>query len=698
MLKAQKFLDEENVSYRRHRSPKKREKLYVSSTVDHSLPRPLSPGLAFAATVADFDELAARRVWDLPLEQRCTLTQEHVERIFRAKCADQKCPVSFDRAQRFTELISEQCKGEWFVLRQCGLGLHTLRAIVDVLAEDRTVTHLDLSGNTFGPDAGLPLSDLLQRNTTLVVLRIQSINIGDGIAPLMGALHRNEHLTALDLSGIAGITRNTIWGEAAASVAKMLETNQLLSIFNLAHCGLQRAAIPIIRACTQHVALSRINLSGNKIKDEGCKAVALLLSHGTCLLQSLSLEENGITCVGATAIGDALKLQDSTTASNLEALYLGMNHIGSRGLEEISHAAKEHQKLRFLSLSFNVLTSMGFDEDGYRLPDSTAGLAALFDALETSALRVLKLSNSNIATLPQNIVGSLQRTRKLEMLDISENRFGDPGGKLLAEGLTKNRSLVHLSFTQCGMTTSAMRDIAAAIKNHQTIRHLQLNQGTWDVHGSGILDAIKANHVILSVDLGKDGMDAVRGALQRNKLEKVANATPQLEEQQKALAREEKELQETREQIVDEVRRREKLQEQFKVLREKQKTLSQQMKQELEELKGAVEREANQLEALQNQHMSAEDGFNRKLRECESEKGKMERRIENVVQQRVEAIGKTEKLLKQLNTPQEDKELKQLETELSISVRIRDEEHETLEIVQAKLKAIEDHIAAYGKQ
>lgn len=708
--KSRRFLEEENHTPTGRSSPivraapaqnrkllKKGVRAFVGGG-DGSLARPLSSGMKYVAAIADFDELSERHIWDVTRENQTFITQEQVDAIFLAKCQDQKCQVSMDRAVRFRELMYEMCHGEWFSLRQCGLGIHSLRAVVDVLQQDDNITHLDLSGNTFGPDSGACLAQLLSANSSLCVLRLQSINIGDGIEPLMDALQNNNTLTALDLSGIAGITRNTIWGKSAESVAAMFSRNQVLSYLNLAHCGLQRSSVAIIRSCASHLALTKLNLSGNKIKDDGCRAIAYLLTSGVCSLQSLYLDENQITCLGVSTIGDALRTTGvvaSNACLSLELISLNQNEIGASGLEVLCNSLKDHPKIATISLSHNKLCSMGVDEDGYRIPDSLKGLASLFSVVESSqTLQVIRMAYCNIDALPANLPQALHKTTSLQKLDMCENLFGNPGGLLLAEGLAKNRSLTHLDVAQCRMN-ECMSSIAASIGTHRRLTHLRINQGTWDVHGCGIIDALKQSQVVVSVDLGKDALDYVHSSLQRNKQLRVQNATPLLAEKQKELAHEEKLFQETQEFIVDEIKGREKTMDYIKALRDKQKVVAQQMKDELDNLKATVDQGNIQQESLQQQTATLEEQLNTRIRESDNEKAKIAKKTETAMQQRADFVLNMQKLQKQsegrVGSPVSG-ELQKLELELRVAQQDSKDEQEACEILRAKLTEMKREI------
>ena len=115
-------------------------------------------------------------------------------------------------------------------------------------------------------------------------------------------------------SGIAGITRNTIWESLRAW--QQCSKNQVLANLNLAHCGLQRSR-PIIRSCTASCT-HKLNLSGNKIKDEGCRAIAYLLSNGSARCVA-DFDETKLLALVLT-IGDALRttgVQASTACLSL---------------------------------------------------------------------------------------------------------------------------------------------------------------------------------------------------------------------------------------------------------------------------------------------------------------------------------------------------------------------------------------------
>src|SRR5262249_52267373 len=117
-------------------------KIFITDIHDGErvLPRPVSAGLMYAACVSDFDPLSERDIWALRVEDKTFISVADVDRIYAAKCEDQHCAVNAERQQRFRELVGDQCRGERFILRQCGLGIESCRVICDILERDNIFT------------------------------------------------------------------------------------------------------------------------------------------------------------------------------------------------------------------------------------------------------------------------------------------------------------------------------------------------------------------------------------------------------------------------------------------------------------------------------------------------------------------------------------------------------------------------------
>lgn len=579
------------------------------------LARPLSAGLQMAAAIADFDELAERNLWNVDADSASWISHEAVDGLYDAKCRDQNYAPIAERRVRFHALMAEACRGQWFVLRQAGLGLHSTMAICSMLWDNAHITHLDLSGNSIGAEGAKYLSQLLQVNDTLVVLRLQSANLGDGTTTIANALKANNTLTALDLSGIGGIHRNTIWGASAAALAEMVEWNQVLAYINVASCGLQKATTSIVMAAVNSGSLTALNVSSNHSTDDVGRAVEALLSEGRAALARLELSHNSITAKGMDRIASGL-LSRNITAQALRHLDLSHNNINGSQMETLGAALRD-SSLEELILASNPLTEVGFDPDGFRLPNSCAGLQHLFAGLGTdaSSLKVLDLSFCGIAELPENVPSALGHTTSLERLDLHENGFGDGGAALLGAGLQRNTTLTTFNMAQCKVTTQGMTAVAAGIRTHVKLERLKCQQGSrLDFYASGLVEAVNASGSLLQADFPKDPQRAVAAKLEHNKAQVLKMAEPQLAEARRTAYIQQRSLDQAKDMITSEVKSRDKLTEQSKLRRDRQKAQMAIFKAELQELLEAKERQQHVVDTMEVELNATEESMREERR------------------------------------------------------------------------------------
>ena len=111
----------------------------------------------------------------------------------------------------------------------------------------------------------------------------------------------------------------------------------------------------IAEALLTNNTLKIIDLSGNKITDEGAKLFAVALEKNKTLIH-VNLSANRIGDVGVESIADALKIN-----SRLNELKLHLNQIASIGIKSISTALLNNRTITDISLSSNL-----YDEEGVK--------------------------------------------------------------------------------------------------------------------------------------------------------------------------------------------------------------------------------------------------------------------------------------------------------------------------------------------
>ena len=110
--------------------------------------------------------------------------------------------------------------------------------------------------------------------------------------------------------------------------------------------GMERLTDAVL-ASNCNKSLTSLMLSGNFIRDEGCKHLKRLLEHNSTIT-SLQLDHNDITEEGASFFGEALR-----SNRTLKTIELSRNALGHEGLKSILEGTKETGCLRALNLTDN---------------------------------------------------------------------------------------------------------------------------------------------------------------------------------------------------------------------------------------------------------------------------------------------------------------------------------------------------------
>ncbi len=209
---------------------------------------------------------------------------------------------------------------------------------------------------------------------------------------------------------------------------KTLKTNITLAVwdFSCGDFGVEGAKA-IAEALKVNSTVSHLRLRGSlNVSDGTGRAIARALEVNTTLM-TLDISLNKIREEGARAIGEALK--ENTTLTELS---LSDNFIGSAGVVSIAEALKENSTLTTLDLWNNGVGDIGFH--------------FLAGALEVNtALTCLNIGyNIATATGVQDISGALWNNSTLTELDVRCNHFDHKGPQALEWALLENARLLTL--------------------------------------------------------------------------------------------------------------------------------------------------------------------------------------------------------------------------------------------------------------
>eukprot|EP01059_Diplonema_ambulator_P003482 TRINITY_DN13174_c0_g1_i1.p1 TRINITY_DN13174_c0_g1~~TRINITY_DN13174_c0_g1_i1.p1 ORF type:complete len:761 (+),score=270.83 TRINITY_DN13174_c0_g1_i1:46-2283(+) len=594
------------------------------------LPRPLPPGMAYVATYTSFDELVDKQILRQEEEEKVHLSVSEVSDLYHAKCLDQGLIPNRKRESRFIQLLSQNCKGMHFTLRENGLGNNSAGCVASILADNEHFAVLDLSGNRLKDAGAIRIAELLMVNDALVHIALKSNDIGFvGAEKIAEALHTNNTVTSLDLSGLSGINRNHLGTNGAKAFGNALAVNETLAILNLGANGLGNEGLALIaQGLEQNHTLTDLDLGSNNLGWEGCTVLGPLLN--CCNLKNLCLERNDIRDKGAAVLAQAFKVP-SSAAERIEVLDLSFNNIKAQGLKWLASVFRFVPVLRVLRLdgndcgeaadelaqalrdnkSLHHLTMCKCEmppEAGERFAEALAGQTTLM-RLE---LQDNLIGNSGMVALAQ----ALHNNSTLRHLDVGNNKIGDPGGKAIAEMLVSNN----------------------------TLQHLNIRQNNIKLSGNSIAEALRSNTSILELDFSYNDFSfksysAVAVHLQKNIKAWKKQAAPRLMSQIDVLKVDEATLHGTQEEIVQEIKRREITQENLSQKKEHVKQL-------VSGYLGNVKKLEEEFNAISMRRAKEEEALAARSDELQREKQKQEnirRKIENKMKSEEEKINRIKK-------------------------------------------------------
>eukprot|EP00668_Euglena_longa_P012030 GGOE01014454.1.p1 GENE.GGOE01014454.1~~GGOE01014454.1.p1 ORF type:complete len:789 (-),score=351.19 GGOE01014454.1:393-2705(-) len=630
------FDDDEDYPTFKPVKPKVTTFLKDADDADDVLPRPLPKGITYVSNFTTYDDLMDRNILQVDEDEKVHLSTEEVLAIYRAKCEDQGLCVSWQREARFMELISKNCKGLMFSLRENGLGYLSAQCIAEVLADNSYYALLDLSGNRLRDTGAESIAQLLEHNDTLVHLALKSNDIGHvGGGALARALETNNTLTSLDLSGISGINRNHLGTKGAMALSNALKVNRVLCILNLGSNGLGKEGMGLlVQGLMNNTTITDIDLSSNNLGWEGCQILSSVLD--TANFQAVNLERNFIGDRGCNILAQVLK-GPSRAATTMEALNLCHNNIRSAGYKSLAEVIRLSKTIQQLKLDGNECNDEGAIDFASSLKDN-------------SSLTFLSLNKVDFTPEAGKALGdALVSNTALQKLELGDNCVSDLGAASLCQALKKDKvALQYLDLSNNKISDKGGVEIAAMLKVNSSLQHLTVKQNALKVTGDRIAEVLKGNRSLLSLDFtfndfSYKSYSAIQQALQRNSKAFKATAGERLMSQIEVLKRDEELLFLTRDNIEEEMKQREVAKEKVKQKREALKKTVASLKNNLQELE-------EELQAKQQERQKEEE-LNQKLAEEVSRfKSKMDKQTTSLTKKIEAENEKMQKLTKQIAT------------------------------------------------
>ena len=179
--------------------------------------------------------------------------------------------------------------------------------------------------------------------SSIHILKLNNNMLTDaGAKKLVELVSSNKSLEEIDVSG------NKIGNEGAASLASLFAAKQIKSI-NIENNKVADAGIGTWCAALKDVSTPILQFSANNIGDGACAAIAALIKDNVSILE-VHLDQNSISDAGCATLCKALA--NNGTVLKVD---LSNNAISSTGLKQVHEMLKTNKVLRFIDISNNEI-------------------------------------------------------------------------------------------------------------------------------------------------------------------------------------------------------------------------------------------------------------------------------------------------------------------------------------------------------
>ena len=437
------------------------------------------------------------------------LPAETIADLYYARWEDLQLELNPEQMIRFVDLWRNTMKLRKIKLRDFGFGKVSAKIFSNILEKFEDISQLDLRKNILGNNGIKELWKGIVANKSITHIDIGSNDItSEGANYFFNKIHDHVSLTSINLANVDGLHRNRLGYNGCKGLNKLLKTNKIISMINVADNSIGNQGIKLMlkdidpatsnivylnlsnndlsQGCIDELSsllkssnLYEIRLAENKLNDKSAYDLWYFFYRGFCHLAKIDLSSNGLTSSGASMLFQALKLNPYLTHLNLENNQLNKNDK----FYKVSELLKSNKILKSLNLSNCKLSR----SDAESISEGLAYNKALLN---------LNLSKNNIGTAGCIWIFEALRYEKtkLNTIDLSSNNIRNEGVKALIATLEVNFALEKINLYNNIINDEIGNDLVIAVKNNKVVQHVNLGLNTVNkLHNARIKEYCKVN-------------------------------------------------------------------------------------------------------------------------------------------------------------------------------------------------------------
>lgn len=326
---------------------------------------------------------------------------------------------------------------ETLCLQDCGFSARGFKSLTEVLRQGswlKTLKVLDVSDNSAGKAGSQSLCEWLLETTALEQLHAMRCDLS--MDSFMESLMHNASLSGNVLQTL-NVSGNKVVKKSVNLTAQLLKQSSSLSHLYLVDCSLIRSSfIEIVEGAldNEHNVRIWLELSSNDLGDKGAKELAAVFDKHPHMnsIHTLILNNNAMAPEGVVAVLQSLRGKNIHTLSLDNNIKTGIFMAGAREAgEQIAQFINHTPQLKELSISG--------DNSHY---------------LQSAAYPILE---------------ALKTNSTLQHIDLSRNRLGDDGIKLMCDALCVNKCLTSFNAERNRLSIKGLRELHKAVLQNITL-------------------------------------------------------------------------------------------------------------------------------------------------------------------------------------------------------------------------------------